>query len=145
MHVFSPCKGVGARISLGNKYLAFSPAWVWAVQGGRALPFGHIADRRQEWSGLNAGPQGAALPGHGQDRATQPLCTSIFASPHPSTTRKGEAAVVLFQSRTKMSFILSGDATFRFAMSVSELRLAVCVTLVRARLHREKQKWETVL
>lgn len=58
----------------------------------------------QERSGLNSAPQGSALPGCGQDRATQPLCTSASASPNPGTTRKGEAGAVLFQSRTKASF-----------------------------------------
>lgn len=51
--------------------------------------------------------------------------------------------MVLFQSRTKVSFILSGYATFRFATSVSVLRRAGCARLARAHLHRENRKRET--
>jgi len=128
---FPPCKGVGAWMSLGNKGLAFS-------RGGTARVSRHTAE-------VGAAPQGTVLPGRGEGRGTQPPCTSASASPRPSTTHKAEAVVVLFQSTTKTAFILSGDATFRFAVSVSVLRLAVCVHLVRAHLYRENQKWETVL
>lgn len=74
------------------------------------------------------------LPGQAE------LGFSASTSPNPGTTRKGEAAAVLFQSRTKVSFILSGYATFRFATSVSVLRRAGCARLVRAHLTKEKPK-----
>lgn len=48
--------------------------------------------------------------------------------------------MVLFQSRTKISFILSRAATFSFATRVSVLRLAPCVRLLRAHLHGANQK-----
>lgn len=119
----------------GEQGPGFHPCTAEGLLGWQSAAF--KAHSQQEWSGLNSAPQGTALHGHGQDRATQPLCTSVSASPDPGTTRKGEAVAVLFQSRTKASFILSGDATFRFAMSVSVLRLAVCAHLVRAHLYRE--------
>lgn len=50
---FFPHTGAGAHTALGNKGLAFSPAWVRALCGGRALLMG------------GRSPQGTALPGCG--------------------------------------------------------------------------------
>lgn len=61
--------------------LGFPPCLGQGLGSGRALPARHTADRRQEWSELNSAPQGTTVPGHGQDRATQPLRTSTSASP----------------------------------------------------------------
>lgn len=72
-----------------------SPASVRAVQVGRALRV----------PGLEAGM------GH----------TALLHPPLPVPPWKGKAVAVLSQSRTKDSFILSGDATSGFAMSMSVL------------------------
>lgn len=93
----SPPKGVDACMSLGNKGLAFPHAWVRASWGGRPPAF--KPRNRPEAGAVRAEfcSPGMALPGRGQDRATQPLCTSGSAAPHAGTRWEGEAVAVLFK------------------------------------------------
>lgn len=59
------------------------------------------ADGRQEQPGLNSVPREQHYLAVGRIGPPGPS-----ASPHPCTTCKGEAAAILFQSRTKVSFFL---------------------------------------